>query len=231
MGRFVKYVWIAGFSSYLFAYEGFSQLTYSFNKVYDGRYGITMFEKLNFRTGGDSVRKCNGYACRGWIKDYYDDGAILHQGFYVDGQLKNYRNFFPNGGIEREFKILDDFRSSLTTYYQTGQIRSEVKYMKSSPILWQDYFSNGNLEYYEEYDRNIEYYLAQKFFYDTGLPKSTLELQNKKKLEYIKKEFYESGIIKETGPMVYNKSQLDYQKSGTWKQYDETGNETSSKEY
>lgn len=31
--------------------------------------------------------------------------------------------------------------------------------------------------------------------------------------------------------MVYNKSQLDYQKAGTWKQYDESGNETSSKDY
>lgn len=208
-----------------------AQTTYSFQAVYNDRYGINKYEGLNFRIGGDSVRKCNGYACRGWIKDYYDDGAVMHLGFYVDGQLKNYKNFYPNGGVEREYRILDDFRSVLTIYFQTGQIRSEVKYMKSSAILWQDFYPNGNPEYYEEYDRGINYFIAQRFYFENGSPKSLLELENKKKLEYIKKEFYENGNVKAFGKMMYNKSQLDYQKIGTWIEYDESGKEINRQEY
>lgn len=208
-----------------------AQTTYDFQKIYDARYGITLFDKLNFRTGGDSVRKCNGYACRGWMKDYYDDGSIMHQGFYVDGQLKNFKNFFPNGGVEREFKILDDFRSVLTVYYPTGQLKSEIKYSKSSPVLWQDYYMNGNPEYYEEYDRNIEYYVAQRFYYENGSPKSTLEIENKKKLQYIRKEYFENGTIKAQGTMVYNSSQLDYQKKGLWTEFDESGKQIKQEEF
>ncbi len=208
-----------------------AQNTYSFQTVYNDRYGINKYEGLNFRIGGDSVRKCNGYACRGWIKDYYDDGSVMHHGFYIDGQLKNYKNFYPNGGVEREYKILDDFRSVLSTYYPTGQLRSEVKYNKSSAVLWQDFYANGNPEYYEEYDRGINYFVAQRFYYENGAPKSLIELENKKKLEYTKKEFHENGSIKASGKMIYNKSQLDYQKSGLWIDYDESGKEITRQEY
>lgn len=211
--------------------HAFNQTTYDFLKVYDARYGITLFDKLNFRTGGDSIRKCNGYACRGWMKDYYDDGAIMHQGFYVDGQLKNFKNFFPNGGVEREFKILDDFRSTLSVFYPTGQLKSEIKYSKSSPILWQDYYMNGNPEFYEEYDRNIEYHIAQRFYYENGSPKTTLEIENKKKLQYIRKEYFENGTIKAQGFMIYNTSQLDYQKKGLWTEFDESGKQINQQEF
>ncbi len=205
--------------------------SFTYEQVMNPRYGINFYDALNFRIGGDSVRKCNGYACRGWIKDYYDSGQLLHLGYYMEGQLRNYKNFYPSGSLEREFKILDDFRSLLTVYYADGKVKSYVKYMKSSPVLWQDYYANGNLEYYEEYDKKVEYYVAQKFYYENGNPKSILELTDKKKLYYTKKEYYENGQLKEYGSVFYNTSMLDYEKKGVWIRLDESGNEIEKKEY
>src|SRR4051812_15041222 len=73
---------------------------YDAAKVIDPDYGITMYEKLNFYTGGDSVRNDKkGYACQGWLEDVYETGTDIHKGFYEDGHLKVYKNFFPNGNV------------------------------------------------------------------------------------------------------------------------------------
>ncbi len=200
----------------------FSQEKFTPEQVTDKKYGINKYDKLNHRIGGDSTRNCNGYACDGWFSDFYTNGATLHKGYYVEGQLKIYQNFFSNGQMEREFKIVDDYKCAMTIYYKDGKIKSGIKYSDGNPVKWEDFYPNGNPEYYEEYDKK-GHYVAQKSFSENGQPQETLELVNKKKLQYSKKEYFENGKIKSEGETVYNEDLLDYQQSGKWLYYDENG--------
>ena len=193
-------------------------------KVIDPVYGIKMYEKLNFSTGGDSVRNDKkGYACQGWIQDTYLSGSIIHKGYYEDGHLTTYKNFFEDGVVERSFKSLDYRRSNLQVFYPDGKLKSNVVYYETAPQLWQDYYNNGQIEYEEESSKKMEFLIKRKSFAEDGKPQEIFEIVDPKKRLYIKKEYYENGNIKSEGNMKYSISVLDYQKIGTWKEYDETG--------
>jgi len=200
-----------------------TEVKYNPSAVIDSAYGITMYKMLNFRLGGDSVRYCSGYSCEGWIEDHYVDGSLLHRGYYIEGQLKIYKNYFPNGQLEREFRIIDDYKSIMKVYYNTGKLKSEIKYIGQDASKWQDYYSNGQLEYYEEYNKGNEYYIAQNSYFKNGKPESLLELDNKKKLIFTKKGYYPNGNIKEEGLVQYSMDLFDYRKIDKWSSYDENG--------
>jgi antitoxin component YwqK of YwqJK toxin-antitoxin module len=198
--------------------------TLAFTDVYDSAYGINVYEKLNMGTGGDSTRNdAKGYAVQGWIEDFYPDGKTLHKGYYIDGQLKAYKNYFPNGQMEREYKMIDLNRSTMVIYYEDGKTRSNILYSGSNILKEEDYYPSGQLEYMEEYDKKGEYYVVRKFFAPNGKPTSILELTDAKKKLYISREYYDNGNVKEEGQMVYNAGIGDYQKHGKWKSYDESG--------
>ncbi len=222
---------LCGFCAQSFAQKGKDGNKYDSIKVMDEQFGIRMYEQLVMRLGGDSVRKCGNYACRGYIKDYYTTGEVLHIGYYQEGQLQGFKNFYPNGQIEREFKILDDFRSILSVYYASGQMKSHVKYVRDDAVLWQDYYENGNPSYQEEFDPKSGYYNYQKSYYENGNPRMLLEMENRKKLSYYKKEFYEDGQMKSQGMVVYNVDNLDFQKIGTWAEFDEKGTQIYKKDF
>ena len=196
--------------------------TYS-EDVIDEVYGITMYEKLNPMLDGDSTRMCSGYACNGWVTDKYDNGNIIHKGYYVDGQLKVYKNFYPDGTLEREFKGVNTFSALSKLFYPTGTIKSEVKYVEATPMIWSDYYENGQLEYYEEYHKSFDYHIAKRSYYKDGKPESLFEMVNKKKLEYTQNDFYSAGAKKLEGVLIYDKKIYDYRKIGTWKFYTESG--------
>jgi antitoxin component YwqK of YwqJK toxin-antitoxin module len=193
-------------------------------KVIDSVYGIKMYEKLNFSTGGDSVRNDKkGYACQGWIQDTYISGAIIHKGFYEDGHLTTYKNFYENGTVERSFKSLDYKRGNLQAFYPDGKLKSNVIYYEGAPQLWQDYYPKGQIEYEEESSKKMEYLIMRRSYAEDGKPQEIFELVDPKKLIYSKKEYYENGNIKAEGAMRFNPAAMDYQKIGTWKEYDESG--------
>ncbi len=196
--------------------------TYS-EDVIDEVYGITMYEKLNPMLDGDSTRMCSGYACNGWVTDKYDNGNIIHKGYYVDGQLKVYKNFYPDGTLEREFKGVNTFSALSKLFYPSGTIKSEVKYVEATPMVWSDYYENGQLEYYEEYHKSFDYHIAKRSYYKDGKPESLFEMVNKKKLEYTQNDFYSAGAKKLEGVLIYDKKIYDYRKIGTWKFYTESG--------
>jgi antitoxin component YwqK of YwqJK toxin-antitoxin module len=217
---------IAFFS--LIAYTGYAQVkkgdTHEFKAVYDSTYGINVYEALNMNTGGDSTRNdAKGYALQGWMEDYYPDGKVLHKGYYIDGQLKAYKNFYPNGQVEREFKMMDLSRSGLNVFYDDGKTRSIITYVTAKAIKEEDYFNSGQMQYIEEYDKRCVYYLQRKFYSPSGKPTSTLELTDTKKMVYASKEYYDNGNIKEEGQLIFNESMGDYQKNGLWKFYNENG--------
>jgi antitoxin component YwqK of YwqJK toxin-antitoxin module len=203
---------------------------YKAAKVVDPVYGITMYEKLNPKTGGDSVRNDRkGYACQEWVQDVYESGKVLHRGYYEDGQLKIYKNYYENGNVERSFKGVDFKRSSMQIYYPNGKLKSEITYYESNPQIWTDYYQNGQIEYSEENTKNMEYLITRKSFAEDGKPQEIFEVTDPKKKRYSKKEYYENGKIKAEGPMRYNAAVIDYQKDGVWTVYDESGTVTKEK--
>ncbi|MEK6615494.1 MAG: hypothetical protein AABZ32_05200 [Bacteroidota bacterium] len=198
--------------------------TYEFKDVYDSVYGITIYEPFNMGTGGDSTRNdAKGYAAQGWFEDYYPTAQTLHKGYYIDGQLKAYKNYFSNGQLEREFKMTDLNKSAMNIFYQDGKPRSIIVYSESNVIKETDYYPGGQVEYVEEYDKKGKYYTQRKFYNPNGNPTSLLEITDQKKKIYSNKEYYDNGTIKEEGTMIYNEGLGDYQKNGKWKFYDESG--------
>jgi antitoxin component YwqK of YwqJK toxin-antitoxin module len=206
------------------------QTKYNAAKVVDPDYGITMYEKLNFQTGGDSVRNDKkGYASQGWIEDIYESGKLLHKGYYEDGHLKIYKNYYENGNLERAFKILDFKRCNLQLFYADGKLKSDITYYEGAAQIWTDYYQNGQIEYTEENTKSMEYLIKRNSYAQDGKPQDLFELVDPKKKVYSKKEYYENGSIKSEGAMKYNKAVADYQKDGVWKNYDEKGKITEEK--
>ncbi len=198
--------------------------TLELTDVYDSAYGINAYDALNMGIGGDSTRNdARGYALQGWMEDYYPNKQILHKGYYIDGQLKAYKNYFSSGQLEREFKMTDLNKSSMTVYFQDGKMRSNIIYSGSNILKEEDYYASGQLEYIEENDKKAEYYIQRKFYSPNGKPTSLLEITDLKKKIYSSKEYYDNGNLKEEGPMIYNEGLGDYQKNGKWKFYNENG--------
>ena len=206
--------------------------TYVPDAVIDAKYGINMYVKLNMMLGGDTVRNdANGYAANGYLEDYYTTGQLLHKGFYVEGQLKVYKNYFPNGTVERNFRMVDLKKSKMDIFYKDGTPKSKIVYVNSEALKWEDYYPNGTLEFIEEYHKSFQYYIFKANYYENGSPENTLELTDKKKLRYTQTYFHPNGKVKEIGEMKYNKSEFDYQHTGTWKKFDENGNATKEIKY
>lgn len=204
---------------------------YKFKEVYDSTYGINIYERLITALQADSVRNDKrGYACQGWVEDYYEGGALLHKGYYVDGQIKIFKNYYENGQLERDFKLVDYKKSKMDIYYMDGKLKVEMLFNEGEVLKETDYFPNGQIEYSEETDKD-GVVKQRKSFYENGKPESTFEIIDKKKNKYSKKEFYENGNTKEEGILVYSETMLDYVKDGDWKGYDEKGNLTSHEIY
>ena len=75
----------------------------------------------------------------------------------------------------------------------------------------------------------MEYLIQRKSYAEDGKPQEIFELTDPRKKTYSKKEYYENGKIKSEGTMIYNPGAIDYQKEGTWNDYDEQEKVTVSK--
>ncbi len=198
--------------------------TYDAKEVIDETYGIVLYEKLNIMLGKDSVRNgMNGYAANGFIEDYYKTGELLHKGFYVDGQLKVYKNYYPNGNVERNFRMVDIKKSKMTLFYQDGTMKSDIVYIDNEALTWIDYYPNGAIEFEEIYDKSFQYYEKKAEYFSNGKPQNILLLVDKKKLTYTQTSYFENGNIKEQGAVKYDRALFDYQRIGDWKIYNESG--------
>jgi antitoxin component YwqK of YwqJK toxin-antitoxin module len=199
--------------------------------IVDPTYGIRIYEPLNYQLAGDSVRYCAGYACQSWVEDHYASGQLLHKGYYIDGQVKVYKNYYPNGKLEREFKNIDTFKTLAKLYYSNGNQKSEVKYQEGEPVSWTDFFDNGQVEYSEEYHKSFTYHNYKRSYFKDGKPESLFEIENKKKMEFSKKEYYANGNLKIDGFLKFDDSTYDYFKDGKWSYYDESGKLTKEEFY
>lgn len=205
---------------------------YMLEDIYDTAFGIDIYEKLNFFMGGDSVRNNpKGYAAQGTWEDYYKSGAVLHTGYYIDGQLRSYKNFYPDGKVERDFRTLDYFRYQMTLYYPDGKMRSDIIYFQGQEEVTHEYYPNGNPEIAEEYAKKCEYLMYRTFYYENGKTQSDLQLADKKKKKYSLKEYYENGNMQDEGTMQYYAELDNFLKEGNWKVYDENGKLVATQEF
>ena len=197
---------------------------YLANEIIDIDYGIMMYNKLVPMMGGDSVRYTKeGVKAQNYQEDYYVSGKLLHKGFYADGAIKVFKNYYENGQLERSFSSTDVKRGKLEIFYENGTVKSTIDYFLGNPQNQYDFFKNGAPEYVEENDKNIEYLYKRNSFFESGSPASIFELVDKKSKTYIKKEYYDNGRLKEEGTMIFRKDLGDYQKEGNWTYYDEKG--------
>ena len=199
--------------------------------IVDEVYGILIYEPLNLGLSPDSVRMENGYAINNWKEDFYANGQLLHKGYYINGQLKVYKNYYPDGTMERDFKNIDGFRSKSSLFYPNGKLKSEVTYLSGSPIKWTDYYENGNMEYHEEQHKNLLYHIVKKSFYDNGQVETALEMVNKKKLLFNYNEFYKDGLLKVEGTIKYDMNRYDYHRTGTWNFFNFSGEKIKQDDY
>lgn len=205
---------------------------YDPKEVVDSTYGITLYEKLTPLMGGDSIRyDKKGYNVQGWWDDYYKSGKLLHKGFYLDGQLRAYKNYYENGQIERVYRMLDSKHCEVFIYYPDGKIKSEVHYYNRVANKEIDYYPNGNVDLYEESHGDNDYLIKRNTFFENGNAEIIFELTDKRKKIYMHKEYFESGKIKEEGTLKYSADKIDYVKDGEWKAYDETGKVTKTEKY
>ena len=207
---------------------------YEFRDMYDSTYGIQYFDKFCPAMGGDSSRKSQqGYAASGWMEDHYTNGALIHRGFYANGQSTIYTNYYPNGGTERDYKLVTERKTELKKYFPNGKMKSDVEYLDGNSILWHDYFDNGQVAYIEEYDKKHERLLQRCSYYRDGKPLSLFmpSSDGKKANRYCKKEYYPNGQLKESQDMLYSSDALDFVKDGEDKQFDENGTLTSDVVY
>ncbi len=205
---------------------------YKAEKVVDPDYGITMYNHMISALGGDSMRyNKQGYNLQGWQEDFYESGKVIHKGFYTDGLIKVFKNFFENGQVERNFTVSDPKRCSVEIYYPDGKIRSQINYFDGNPQKEYDFYANGNPEYTEENDKDMEFLYKRNSYFENGQPSSLFELIDKKAKKYTKKEFHENGKLKEEGSMLLRKDMGDYLKEGDWIFYNEKGDVLKREKY
>jgi len=173
--------------------------------------------------GGDSVRHCNGHPCIGWVEDHYPDGVLKHRGYYDGGQLTVYRNYHPDGTLERDFRGIDDVKSLMRTYHRNANPRSETRFADGVAYQYKDFYVSGQLRYEEERDRDEAYFTRMDLYAADGQPISLLRVVDRKKAEFEQKEYYPGGALKCTGHSRYNPSRMDTQRIGTWTFYDAVG--------
>ena len=199
--------------------------------IIDPVYGITIYEPLNLYLHSDSSRIEEGYSVNGWKEDHYKSGELLHKGYYIEGQLKVYKNYYPNGNLERNFKAIDSFKSKVFLYYPNGNIKSKVSYSNDFAMEWTDYHENGNISYYEKYNKDRVSHSSKISYYKDGKTKDELVLDNKKKKLYLYHEYFPNGNLKLKGHIKFNESSYDYGKYGTWHHYDEDGTNHKKNHY
>lgn len=200
--------------------------------VVDSAYGITLFDKMAPSLGGDSLRyDKKGYSAQGWMEDYYTSGKLLHRGFYVDGELRAFKNYYENDQQERSFRMIDYKHSEVIVYYPDGKLKSQIHYYNKNVQKEIDYYHNGNVDMVEENYGDNDYLIKRNSFYENGYVETVFELLDKKKKTYTHKEYYENGKIKEDGTLKFHKDKNDYLKEGEWKTYDAQGNLKKTENY
>ena len=201
-------------------------------EVLDSSGSAGAHSKLILMLGGDSIAlNKSGYSLQGWNETYYKSGKLLHSGYYIDGKLLTYKNYFENGQCESTFENTDPRRCLMKEYFDNGQIRKQTNYYSGLAQKQYEYYENGQPKSLEESDKELKYYILKKYWYNNGSLKSNLELQDLKNKKYLEKIYYNNGNVKEEGSVILLSGTKDYVKNGIWYIYDFNGKNKRGEKY
>jgi antitoxin component YwqK of YwqJK toxin-antitoxin module len=197
---------------------------YYFNEIYDSVHGITIYNNLIEPLGGDSIRYNKaGYNMQGWTEDFYMSGKTLHKGYYVDGRLKLFKNFYESGQLERSFINPNPLQCTLDVYYENGSQKSKTLFYDGKPQKYYEYYQSGNPKMLVENEKDMRYHTLRKTWFDNGQTEDVIELKDKKEFIFSQKKYFKNGQLKEEGLLKLGSGESKYIKEGTWTFYDESG--------
>ncbi len=197
---------------------------YAFAEVSDSAGAITFYWIYVNCLGGDSIRvDRSGAKLQGWKEDQYLSGKLLHKGFYKEGQLELFRNYFENGKVERVFAKIDSLQSNLEVFYESGNQRQQFNYQGKKIKRLSEFYPNNLLKLTEEYDPKNDVLMKRKTWYASGQINSELVLKDAKNKRYILKTYHQNGKLAMSGEQVLNTKTLEFNQVGNWIQQDSLG--------
>lgn len=197
----------------------------TYEEVTSKEFGITYYDQFIIKRENPVIRlNDKGKPINGMVVDKYKTGGVAHQGFYQDGKLTYFVNYYPNGYTERVYKQLDPKKSKLKVFYASGGVKSEVLYLDNAALKWKDYYENGQLAFYEEFNKDFTFHVIKVSYYQNGQVERKLE--RVKKYQFLQTEYFESGKLKTKGELRYNRFTFDYEEVGSWLYYSADGTRT-----
>lgn len=197
---------------------------YTQAEVLDSAKGIVIFDRLIEPLGGDSIAyNKSGYNLQGWFEAYYTNGNTLHKGYYLNGKLQVFKNFYESGNIERSFTSPDPLHATVEIYYENGIPKRKIEYYAGKAQNNYEYYPNGIMKLQLENEKELKYITLKKTWFESGQIESSFELKDSKSKTFLLKNYYKNGNIKEEGPLVLSTDGSRYLKNGNWSFYDENG--------
>jgi antitoxin component YwqK of YwqJK toxin-antitoxin module len=205
---------------------------YTQDEVYDSTNGITIYNKLIECLGGDSVKYNKaGYNAQGWNEDFYKNGKTLHKGYYVDGKLKVFKNFYESGQVERSFVNPDPLHSSVEIFYDSGLPKRKISYYEGKPQKHYEFYTNGLPKSAVENEKEMKYITLKKTWYSNGQIADLIELKDKKEKIFSQKKYYMNGQVMAEGNLKLSADGINYNKDGMWTFYDESGKNKKTEKF
>lgn len=205
---------------------------YTEQEVLDSLEGINIYTRLVGAIGGDSIKyNRQGYNLQGWNEDFYTSGKLLHRGYYVDGQVITFKNFFENGQCERVLMNPDPLHCVENSYFSNGNPRKEINYYNGRPQKLMEYYDTGLPRYTEENEKEMKYLTRKKSWYTNGGVENSIELVDTKSHKYMQRTYYSNGQMKEEGALIFLQASQEYVKDGAWVSYDSDGKNKQIKKY
>ncbi len=205
---------------------------YTQGEVLDSAGGIDRYTRLMSALGGDSAgSNGSGFILQGWNEDFYTSGKLLHRGYYVDGKLITFKNFFESGQCERSVESPDPVHCVMSIFFENGSPRKQINYYNGLPQKLYEYYENGQPRLAEENEKEMKYLTLKKSWYDNGHLQSHLELVDLKNKRYNEKNYYLNGQLREEGTVILLSGTQIYVKDGTWHCYDSNGKNKRSERH
>lgn len=204
----------------------------SLEEVESKEYGIHIYDQYATFLKEPKLRKdASGNPITAKQQDFSSEGTTLHKGIYLEGKLRSYTNFFPNGSFERNYKYKKDGTGELQVFFRNGYYRSIQQYANYIPYLWEDYYENGKLAFVEKRNKktNVPELIQENDY--KGNTVSLIEISDNKKLLFIKTVNYPNGKLAEQGKLVYATDLQDFRKEGNYFTYNTLGKVTSEVVY
>lgn len=197
---------------------------YTQAEVYDSIKGIVIFDRLIEPLGGDSIAyNKSGYNLQGWYEAFYTNGNTLHKGYYLNGKLQVFKNFYESGNLERSFTSPDPLHCTVEVFYENGTLNKKIEYYAAKPQNYYEYYPSGVMKLQLENEKDMKYITIKKTWFESGQIESSMELKDKKDKVFMLKNYYRNGNVKEEGPLVLSADGSRYLKNGNWTFYDENG--------